>query len=299
MLVTGKKVLSEAMRKRYAVGAFNVYNLETLQAVVRAAERLRSSVIVQTSEAAIEYAGYPLLGEMVEVMAKHSKVPIVLHLDHGRNISVIKNCLKLGYTSIMFDGSFFNFKKNLNLTRKVVSLVHKKGASVEAELGRLGGREDDVLGGSGYTNPDEAREFVEKTGIDSLAIAIGTSHGVFKKSAGKLRFDLLKEIREKVKIPLVLHGASMVDKNVVAKAKRFGLKVGNFKGVSEGDIRKAVKFGISKVNVDTDLRLVFTAAMREFLKKHPNKINPRDSLTYATSEMQKNVEKHIRIFNLR
>lgn len=296
MLVTGKEVLEKAMRQNFAVGAFNVYNLETLKAVVKAAEKLNSPVIVQTSESAIEYAGFPLLGEMVEVLAKSSKVPVVLHLDHGRDIEIIRKCLNIGYTSIMFDGSLFNFHKNLTLTKKVVGLVHKKGATIEAELGRISGIEDSVLGMNEYTNPDQARDFVDKSGIDSLAISIGTSHGIYKGRAHKLRFDLLQEIKRKVKIPLVLHGASMVDRDIIKKARRFGVKVEKFQGVAEKDIKKAIKLGINKINVDTDLRIVFTVAMREFLQKHPKDINPRDALAHATREMQSNVEKHIRIF---
>ncbi len=296
MLFTGKKVLNKAMKLEYAVGAFNIYNLETLQAVLKGAERLKSPVIVQTSEAAIAYAGFPLLGEMVEIMALSSKVPVVLHLDHGKDIALIRRCLSLGYTSIMFDGSFFNFKKNLRLTKKVVDLVHKKGASVEAELGRIGGSEDNVKGREGYTNPDEAREFAEKTGIDSLAISIGTSHGIFKRKAHELRFDLLQAIRKKVKIPLVLHGASMVDLRLVEKARRYGVKIARSQGVAERDLRKAIQLGISKINVDTDLRIVFTTAMHASLEKRPRDVDPRHALGFARKEMQKSVEKHIKIF---
>lgn len=296
MLVTGKKVLNKAMKLKYAVGAFNIYNLETLQAVLKGAERLKSPVIVQTSEAAIAYAGFPLLGEMVEIMALSSRVPVVLHLDHGKDITLIKKCLNLGYTSIMFDGSFYNFKKNLRLTRNVVDLVHKKGASVEAELGRIGGSEDNVAGKERYTNPDEAREFVERTGIDSLAVSIGTSHGIFKRKAHELRFDLLKAIRKRVKIPLVLHGASIVDLRLVEKARRYGMKIKKAQGVREGDLRKAIQLGISKINVDTDLRLVFTTAMHEYLERRSRDVDPRHALGFAKKEMQKSVEKHIRIF---
>lgn len=297
MLVKGSDVLNKAMKKRYAVGAFNVYNLESMQAVIRAASHLRSPVIVQTSESAILYSGLKIIAKMIEVAAFSTKIPVVLHLDHGKNITLIKKCLELGYTSIMFDGSEFNFHKNLGLTRKVVDLVHKRGVSVEAELGRIYGQEDNVNSEDyGYTNPDEAKEFVEKTNVDALAISIGTSHGAFKQRAGELRFDLLEEVRKRVKIPLVLHGASMVDMAIVKKAELFGLKIEKSKGVSEDDLRKAIKLGISKINIDTDLRIVFTTAMREFMKKHPSDFNPRDALGFAIEEMQKNAEKHIKVF---
>lgn len=300
MLVKGSDVLNKAMKQGYAVGAFNVYNLESLQAVVKGAEHFNSPVIVQTSESAIYYAGLKTIAEMIEIAAKSTRIPVVLHLDHGRNITLIRKCLELGYTSIMFDGSEFNFRKNLELTRKVVELVHMKGASVEAELGRIYGQEDEIKSENyGYTNPDEAREFVSKTGVDSLAISIGTSHGVFKEKANKLRFDLLQDIRKTVKIPLVLHGASMVDNAIVEKAIEYGVKVSKFQGVDINDLKKAIKFGINKINVDTDLRLVFTTAMREFMKKHPEDFNPRDALGFAMNEMQKNVEKHIEIFGSR
>lgn len=297
MLIKGIDVLNKAMRRRYAVGAFNVYNLESLQAVIKAAEHLRSPVIVQTSESAIFYAGLKTIAEMIEISSESARIPVVLHLDHGRNIALIRKCLELGYTSIMFDGSEFNFHKNLELTKKVVELVHGKGASVEAELGRIYGQEDDIKSENfGYTNPDEAEEFAKKTGIDALAISIGTSHGIYKKRAGRLRFDLLKEIRKKVKIPLVLHGASMVDNIIIKKAKKYGIQVEKSRGIKINDLRNAVRLGISKINVDTDLKIVFTTAMREFMKKHPKDINPRNALAFAMREMQRNVEKHIKIF---
>ncbi len=296
MLVQGSFVLQKAMKQKYAVGAFNVFNLETVQAVIDGAEKLKSPVIMQTSESAIQYAGLKMIEEMIAVAACSANVPVVMHLDHGRDVQIIRQCLNQGYTSIMFDGSLFNFRKNIFLTKKAVALVHKNGASVEAELGRISGSEDKIAGAYGYTNPKEAKEFVEKTGVDALAISIGTSHGMFKGRTHALRFDLLQEIRRKVKIPLVLHGASMVDPQTVRKAKHYGLKIEKYRGVKEEDLRKAIRMGISKINVDTDLRLVFTSAMREFLKKHSRSINPREALAYARKEMQKSVEKHLRIF---
>ncbi len=296
MLVQGSFVLQKAMKQKYAVGAFNVFNLETVQAVIDGAGKLKSPVIMQTSESAIQYAGLKMIEEMIAVAASSAHIPVVMHLDHGRDIHLIRQCLNRGYTSIMFDGSLFNLKKNMRLTRKVVALVHKSGASVEAELGRISGSEDKVLGAYGYTNPEEAKEFVEKTGVDALAISIGTSHGMFKERTNALRFDLLQKIRKNVKIPLVLHGASIIDPQIVMKAKKYGLKIEKYQGVKEKDLRKAIRMGISKINVDTDLRLVFTAAMREFLKKHSQSINPREALAYARKEMQKSVEKHLKIF---
>lgn len=297
MLVSGKTILEKANKGKYAVGAFNVNNMEMLQAIVRAAEKLRAPVIIQTSEGAMDYAGAEYLKAMVEVAAK-GDIPICLHLDHGKDLAKIKEAIKLSYNSIMIDGSHWPFEENVKLTRKVVEMCRSKGISVEGELGMIGGAEDDVKGRKIlYTEPDKAKEFVERTGVDSLAIAIGTSHGAYKFKGGvKLRFDILKEIKEKLKMPLVLHGASGVPSSIVTMAKHYGAKLKGVKGIPDEEIRKAVHYGINKINTDTDLRLAFDAAVRKAVKEKPDEFDPRIILGPARDLMQKVAEHRIKVF---
>ncbi len=298
MLVTSKKLLDKANKKGYAVGAFNINNMEILQAVVMAAEKLNAPVILQTSEGAIKYAGLEYLFNLAKIAAETSKADMAIHLDHGKNLDLIKNCIRIGYTSVMIDASQYDFERNVMITRKVVSMAHGKRVSVEAELGTIGGAEDLVKGRKIlYTDPYEAKEFAERTGIDALAVAIGTSHGAYK-FVGKPRLDFkrLKEIKQKVKIPLVLHGGSGVPKDVVARARMYGAKIPKTQGVPDSQIRKAIKYGINKINTDTDLRVAFDAAVRETLKKHPEDFDPRHILGPAREYMQKIVEKRIRLF---
>lgn len=297
MLVSSKSILKKAQSGRYAVGAFNVYNIETLQAVIRAAEKMRSPVIIQTSKSAIEYAGLEALSGIIKSSAHGAKIPVALHLDHGKSMKLIKNCLKAGYTSIMFDGSLLPFEKNIKETKKVVNLARRYGASVEAELGILGGKEESIKNKEKiYTNPQQALVFTKKTGIDALAVSIGTAHGIFKKQAKHLRFDILKEIRKKVSIPLVLHGASLIDSALIKKARKAGIKIKKAQGISQKDIKKAIGLGICKINIDTDLRLAFTSAMRAYAKKHPSDFNPRDVLRSAEKSAEQSVMKHIKLF---
>ncbi len=297
MLVNAQTVLNKAQRGRYAVGAFNVYNVETVQAVIRAAEALKAPVIVQTSEAAIKYAGLDTLARMIQSMAASSSIPIVLHLDHGKDLTLIKKCIAIGYTSVMFDGSLLPFEKNVALTKKVVAWAQPKQVSVEAEIGILGGKEDTVVGKEGgYTKPAQAVAFYKATKCNSLAIAIGTSHGAFKQEAHRLRFEILGEVKKKVPIPIVLHGASMVDHALIKAAEKTGLELAHAQGVAAKDIKKAIKLGICKVNVDTDLRLAFTTAIRAFTQKNSKDINPRDILSSATAAAEKSVMQHITLF---
>lgn len=295
MLVNSKILLRKARKRRYALGAFNVYNIETIKAVIGAAEKVKSPVILQTSASAINYAGLSILAETIKVASKCSKMPIVLHLDHAKNAQLIKKCINAGYSSIMFDGSDLPFLKNIAITKKITQLAHKRRVSVEAELGTIGGKED-FSSSIHYTNPKQAEIFIKKTKIDSLAIAIGTSHGAYKSQVKNLKFDILKEIKEKTKIPLVLHGASLIEKREINKAKNYGIKIKKSLGISKGDIKKAIKLGICKINVDTDLRIIFSSAMREFYSKNPSNINPRDALIYAEKEMEKSVIEHLNIF---
>ena len=299
MLVTSKKLLAKAQKGRYAVGAFNINNMEILQGVVLAGIKMRSPLIIQTTESAISYAGMEYLKAMVEVAAKAS-IPIALHLDHGKNLKIIKKAIQSGYTSVMFDGSALPYAKNIRLTKRVVSWAHRRGITVEAELGAIAGIEDFVNVSereARLTDPDQAKDFVKKTGCDLLAIAIGTSHGAYKyKNSAKLDFKRLEQIRKKVSVPLVLHGASGVPQNVVQQAEKFGARLEKPRGVSDALIKKAIKNGICKINTDTDLRLAFTAAVRKTLKQNPAIFDPRKILGPARDLIQQIVEHRIEVF---
>jgi fructose-bisphosphate aldolase class II len=298
MLLTNKKIQSIAEKGHYAVGAFNVYDMESVQAVVKAAELENSPAIIATTEGAIEYAGHEFLAMLIKLAAERSKMPFTMHLDHGKDMEIIKNCLKLGYTSVMIDASHFDFKKNIEVTRKVVTMAHKKGASVEAELGTIGGVEDSVSSKNILlTDPRDAKEFVEKTGCDTLAIAIGTSHGAYK-FAGESKLDIkrLGEIKNVIKIPLVLHGASGIPDAIVKKARFFGALLGPAHGVSDSDIKAAVANGISKINIDSDLRLTFDASVREVLKTKPEEFDPRKILGPARDQMTEIIRYKMKLF---
>ncbi|HLD88984.1 MAG TPA: class II fructose-bisphosphate aldolase [Candidatus Nanoarchaeia archaeon] len=300
MLVTTKKILDSANKHNYAVGAFNISDLEILQGIVNAAVKKKSPVIIQTSQSAIEYARMENLVCMAVNEIEKNKITAALHLDHGTDMKIIKKAIKSGYTSVMIDGSHLGYKKNISVTRKVVTLAHKKGISVEGELGTIGGREDYVKGRIQYTDAESAGDFVAKTGIDSLAVAIGTSHGAYKfQGKAKLDIQRLNLIKKKVRIPLVLHGASGVPKEIVRIAKRAGAELGEVQGVPDSQIKLAVKNGINKINIDTDLRLAFTTAERSFLKKHPAEFDPRRILNEARLAVQKIAEKKIDLFGSR
>lgn len=298
MLTTNKELQKKAEKGKYAVGAFNVYDLESVQSVVKAAELEKSPAIIATTEGAIEYAGHEFLTELIERAVKRKKMCFSMHLDHGRDINVIKKCIKLGYTSVMIDASHLPFRENISTTKKVVRLAHKKGISVEAELGTIGGAEDSVSARKILlTNKYDAKEFVEQTGCDTLAVAIGTSHGAYKfKGSSRLDTERLREIRNIVKVPLVLHGASGIPSWIVRKAKLFGAVLGRPKGVSEKDIRAAIAGGISKINIDSDLRLTFDATIREVLNKKPEEFDPRKILGPAREAVTEMVRYKMRLF---
>lgn len=300
MLVNLNKILPKAQQGRYGVGAFNTSNLEITQAIIQAAELLNAPVIVATSEKAIQYAGIENLSQLVITMAKKAKIPIALHLDHGKSFDIVKECIKHNYTSVMIDASHLSFKDNLRLTKQVVKYAHKRGVSVEAEIGRLAGIEDDLKVKSQdaiYTDPQEAKRFARESGCDALAIAIGTSHGAYKfKGKPKLRIDILKEIAKIVKIPLVLHGASGVKIQWINRVNKFGGELEHARGVPDNLIKQAVKHGISKINTDTDLRIAFTAGVREYLIKNPKGFDPRKIIGFARDMMQQVVEDRINIF---
>jgi len=299
MLVTSKGMLKKAQKGKYAVGAFNINNMEILQAIVAAGVKMKSPIIIQTSEGAIEYAGMEYLIALVRVAAK-APIPIALHLDHGKNMKIIKKAIATGYTSVMFDGSSLPYDKNVRLTKDVVKMAHRRGITVEAELGAIAGIEDFVSVSereAHLTNPDKAKDFVKKTNCDLLAVAIGTSHGAYKyKGSGKLDFKRLAEIRKIINAPLVLHGASGVPQSIVREAERYGARLKNPRGVSDSLIKKAIKGGITKINTDTDLRLSFTCAVRKTLKKDPTIFDPRKIIGPARDLIQKTVEHRIEVF---
>ncbi|MEK6969573.1 MAG: class II fructose-1,6-bisphosphate aldolase [Nanoarchaeota archaeon] len=291
-------LLKKAHKYKYAVPHFNINNLEMVQAVVKAAVKLNSPVILATSEGALQYAGMNYLFNLVKVAAEENKIPIALHLDHGKDLKIIKQAIKLGYSSVMIDASHEDFNKNVKLTKKVVQWAHKQGVSVEAELGTIGGKEDLVSGKKIiYTDPDLAKEFVEQTGCDFLAIAIGTSHGAYKFTGeAKLNLALLKEIKKKTNIPLVLHGASEVPQPMVKLAEKYGADLQGVKGVPNAQINLAVQNGINKINTDTDLRIAFTAAVRKVIKQNPAEFDPRRILAPARDLIQQVAEERIKLF---
>ncbi len=298
MLATLKQVLTKAQKGHYAVGAFNINNLEIMQAVVNSAKKLKSPVILQTSEGAIDYAGMNYLRCMVMQAEKETKIPIVLHLDHGKDLTVIRQAINSGYTSVMIDGSHLPFEENVEITKKVVQWAKPKKVSVEGELGTIGGKEDKVSAKKIiYTEPEKAKEFVEKTGIDALAIAIGTSHGAYKfVGSTKLDIQRLKKIQKIVNIPLVLHGASQVPDWLVRTAEQYGAQLGHPEGVPDLQIKEAIKSGICKINTDTDLRLAFDAGVREIIATMPQDFDPRHILGRARELMQEVVEHRIKVF---
>ena len=287
------------MQEAYAVGAFNISNLESLLAVVEAAVEEKSPVIVAVTPSSIRYAGLAFFEKIVKTAAKPAPVPMSLHLDHGEDVETASKCIEAGFTSVMIDGSHLKFEGNIALTKRVVNLAHPKGVSVEAELGRLAGVEESTVEEreAVLTDPDAAEEFVKRTDVDALAVAIGTSHGAYKfKGEPKLDFERLKLIREKVGIPLVLHGASSVPSWIIEKAVKYGAELGGAKGIPEEHIRKAISLGIAKINIDTDLRLAFTATVREFLVKSPKMFDPRKILGSAKEAMKEVVKSKMLLF---
>lgn len=299
-LVTNNDLMVPARAGGYAVGAFNTSNLEITQAIIEAAGEMRSPAIIATSQSAIKYAGYANLRCMVENLAEAAGAPVSLHLDHGTDMEIIKGCLDNGWTSVMVDGSHHPFEENVKLTRQVVELAHPKGISVEAELGRLMGIEDQIEvdeRDASMTDPDQAVEFVQETGCDSLAVAIGTSHGAYKfKSEPKLAIDRLERIAQSVSIPLVLHGASAVPPEVLELAQRYGLKMEGAKGVPPASIVEAISHGIAKVNIDTDLRLAFTGRVRRILVESPEIFDPRKIMGAAREGMKELVKAKMELF---
>ena len=294
-LVTTKEMFEKSMKEGYAIGAFNVNNMEIIQGIVDAAAEQKSPVILQASSSAIKYAKINYLMKMVEAaVEEHPEIPIAIHLDHGPDFETCKMCVDNGFTSVMFDGSKYDFEENIRLTKKVVDYAHAHGVVVEAELGKLAGIEDDVnvsASDAMYTDPEQAEEFVKRTGVDSLAIAIGTSHGAYKfKGEAKLRFDILKQIKEKIpNTPIVLHGASTVIPELVNMCNEYGGNIPGAKGVPDEILHEASVSGVSKINVDTDLRLAMTAGIRKVFVEDPSAFDPRKYLTPARELVKQTV----------
>lgn len=285
-LVTSTEMFKKAYEGHYAVGAFNVNNMEIIQGIVAAAQEEKSPVILQVSAGARKYANHIYLVKLIEAAMEDTGLPICLHLDHGEDFEICKACVDGGFTSVMIDGSKHPFEENIALTRRVVEYAHPRGVVVEAELGRLAGVEDAIkvnTKDATYTDPDQAVEFVERTGCDSLAIAIGTSHGAYKfKGKPELDFARLEKITNLLPgYPLVLHGASTVIPAFVEECNKYGGKLDGAQGVPEDMLFKAGKFGVCKINIDTDLRLAMTASIRKHFVEHPSDFDPRQYLKPA------------------
>ncbi|HBU27745.1 TPA: fructose-bisphosphate aldolase [Candidatus Uhrbacteria bacterium] len=301
MLSSPAKILKNATQHNYAIGAFNINNMEALQGIVEAAVEENASVIIQTSQGAIEYAGMDLLGSMVHTIAKEVDVPIVFHLDHGTNVDLVKEAIASGwYTSVMVDGSSYSYKENLALTKEIVALAHEKNIWVEAELGPIPGKEDnlDVHARDAFmTDPALVESFVKETGCDALAISIGTAHGVTKFLGGsKLDYKRLALIRAQTSIPLVLHGASSIPANLVNIAKTYGADLSTAKGISSPQIRKLIAGGIGKVNIDSDLRIAFTGAVDKYMTLNPDNMDPRQYLGSGREAIKKEVKRKMQLF---
>lgn len=277
MLMTGNELLLDAQKNKYAVGAFNINNMEIVQAIMGAAEELDSPVIIQASQGGLKYAGVRYIAALGRLAGQDSHVPVALHLDHGTDFKQITQCIRNGFTSVMIDASQSPLEENIERTKKIVEIAHAVGVSVEAELGKIGGTEDDIVVDereATFTDPDEAKMFVEETGIDSLAIAVGTAHGVYQGEP-KIDFDRIRAIRELVDIPLVLHGSS---------------------GVPEESLKKAISLGICKINIDTDIRASFAKTVGEFIRENPDEIDPRKILGPAREAMKETIKEKIKIF---
>lgn len=295
-IVTSTKMFERAYKEGYAVGAFNVNNMEIIQGITEAAKEVNSPLILQVSAGARKYANHTYLMKLIEAAIIETGLPIAVHLDHGDSFELCKSCIDGGFSSVMIDGSHLPFEENIALTKQVVDYAHTKGVVVEGELGRLAGIEDAISVAeedAAFTDPAEAEEFVERTGVDSLAIAIGTSHGAFKfKGEPRLRFDILEEIQKRLPgFPIVLHGASSVLPEYVEIINKFGGDMPGAKGVPEEMLRKAASMAVCKINIDSDLRLAMTATIRQRMAENPAEFDPRKYLGPAR-EAIKEVVKH-------
>ena len=287
----------KAFKENYAIGAFNVNSLDFLKVAFEAATETNSPIIIAATMTAAEYVGLEFLAEIVKAGARKTHVPVALHLDHGSSMDEVKRCISAGFNSVMIDGSHLPFEENIKVTREVVKYAHPRGITVEAELGKIGGVEDHISVAdkdASLTNPDQAADFVNRTGCNSLAIAVGTKHGAFKFSGEVvLAYDRISEIRRKVKVPLVLHGASAVIPAMLEKCNKYGAQISGAKGVTDSVTREAIKRGINKINIDTDLKLTFTSAVREVIATKPGEFDMRNILTPAWSEIKRVMKEKI------
>ena len=299
-LVTTTKMFKDAYEGGYAVGAFNVNNMEIIQGIVAAGKKLNAPLILQVSKGARAYANHLYLVKLVEAAVEESGLPIALHLDHGPDFETCKACIDGGFTSVMIDGSSLPYEENVALTKKVVDYAHAHGVVVEGELGQLAGVEDEVnvnAEDASYTNPDQVEDFVKRTGVDSLAIAIGTSHGAYKFKPGQkpqLRFDILEEVSKRLPgFPIVLHGASSVIPEFVEEINKYGGNMPDAIGIPEDMLRQAATMAVCKINIDSDLRLAMTAAIRKHFVEHPSDFDPRQYLKPARDAIEGMVEHKI------
>ena len=302
-LVTTKKMFEKAYAGGYAIGAFNINNMEIVQAIADACKKQNSAVILQVSKSAFNYMRPEYLKALVDAAVAETGLDICLHLDHGADFDICKKCIEVGFTSVMFDGSHMDYEENVAKTKEIVDHAHCSGVVVEAELGKLAGVEDEVKvakEGATYTDPDQAVDFVKRTGVDSLAVAIGTSHGAYKfKGEAKLDFDRLATITTKLEeagfhnYPIVLHGASSVDQNTIATCNEYGGQLKGAKGIPVEMLRKASSMAVCKINMDTDIRLAMTAAIRKSLAEKPEAFDPRGYLGEARKDIEAMVEKKI------
>lgn len=299
-LVTTTEMFKKAYEGGYAIGAFNVNNMEIVQGITEAAKEVSAPLILQVSKGARAYANHTYLIKLVEAAVEETGLPIALHLDHGSDFELCKSCIDGGFTSVMIDASSKSFEENIALTRQVVDYAHDHGVVVEAELGTLAGVEDEVnvsAENSSYTRPQDVQEFVERTGCDSLAIAIGTSHGAYKFKPGtkpQLRFDILEEVEKRLPgFPIVLHGSSSVPQNFVKIINENGGNMPGAIGVPEDQLRKAASMAVCKINIDSDLRLAMTASIRQYFNEHPDHFDPRQYLSPARAAIKEMVKHKI------
>jgi fructose-bisphosphate aldolase class II len=289
-----------ANAQKYAIGQFNVNNLEFVQSALEAAQEMNSPIILAASTSALKYAGFEYLVNIVRTGSAKLTVPVALHLDHGASIEDARKCIDGGFTSVMIDASHEPFEENIRITKEVVKMAHPKNIAVEAELGRLGGIEDDVKVSEReafLTDPKQAEQFVKETGCDALAVAVGTSHGAYKfKGEAKLAFDRIEDIKKRVGIPLVLHGASGVGQELLDKAQKYGAKLPGAKGVPDEAYKTAISLGINKINIDTDLRLAWVGAVREVLANKPEEFDPRKILGPAREAVKKVIVGKMQLF---
>jgi len=303
-LVTTKEMFKKAYAGKYSIGAFNINDMEIIQGVTRAAKAQNSAVILQVSKSALKFAGAKYLKGMVDAAVEETGIDIALHLDHGPDFETVKEVIEAGFTSVMFDGSHYEYEENVAKTKEVVDYAHARGIVVEAELGKLAGIEDEVnvsAENATFTDPDQAVDFVKRTNVDSLAIAIGTSHGAYKfKGEPRLRFDILEKITAALEAegihnyPIVLHGASAVDQQSVATCNQYGGKIDGAKGMPAEMLRKAASMAVCKINMDTDLRLAMTAAIRKYMAENPSSFDPRGYMGEAKVYIQQIVEDKIK-----